>query len=366
MLNQTPSAFRQLIAAQADSAPVRTGCARWSSAARRWTRRRCAPWFARPPRPRRRAGQHVRHHRDDRARHLPAVDPGGRRARPASSPIGRPIADLRLLRAGRGAASRCRRRRRRAVRRRRRGGARLPRPPGADRASASSPDPFAAPGTRLYRTGDLARCRPDGRLEYLGRNDYQVKIRGFRIELGEIEAAAGRAPGRARRGGRWSASDAPGDPRLVGLLVTASVRQLTAEALRTRLARRLPEYMVPGRVRAARRAAADPQRQAGPQGAAGPRRVGRSPPHGYEAPVGRGGAGAGRDLGGGARASTGSAATTTSSSSAGTRCWPCADGADAPSGPARGGARAVRGADAGRRWPRRRVPASTGSRSRPT
>lgn len=46
-------------------------------------------------------------------------------------------------------------------------------------------------GERLYRTGDLGRFRPEGYIEFLGREDSQVKIGGFRIELGEIESVIG-------------------------------------------------------------------------------------------------------------------------------------------------------------------------------
>ncbi|WP_029573548.1 non-ribosomal peptide synthetase, partial [Pseudomonas syringae] len=57
-------------------------------------------------------------------------------------------------------------------------------------------NPFSEqPDARLYRTGDLVRWSVDGSLEYLERNDDQVKIRGFRIELGEIEDRLSRHPG---------------------------------------------------------------------------------------------------------------------------------------------------------------------------
>jgi amino acid adenylation domain-containing protein len=50
-------------------------------------------------------------------------------------------------------------------------------------------------GERLYATSDLGRYRPDGTIEFLGREDFQVKVQGHRIELGEIEAALEAHPG---------------------------------------------------------------------------------------------------------------------------------------------------------------------------
>ena len=108
------------------------------------------------------------------------------------------------------------------------------------------PDPFGARRARGSTAPATWRAgAPTATLEFLGRLDHQVKIRGFRIELGEIEAAL-RAPpgvreavvrgarGRGRRRPRWWPT---WSPRGAGAAGAPSCARF--------LARRLPDYMVP-------------------------------------------------------------------------------------------------------------------------
>jgi len=102
------------------------------------------------------------------------------------------------------------------------------------------PNPFG-PG-RLYRTGDIVRYQPDGRLEILGRNDCQVKVRGFRIEPGEIEAALSACP-QVRAAAVVVRTPASGESVLAGYFVPGPGAEV--QAIRTWLANRIPDYMVP-------------------------------------------------------------------------------------------------------------------------
>ncbi|WP_236176415.1 non-ribosomal peptide synthase/polyketide synthase [Pseudomonas qingdaonensis] len=113
------------------------------------------------------------------------------------------------------------------------------------------PDPFdrsVQGGGRLYRTGDLARYRGDGVIEYVGRIDHQVKIRGFRIELGEIEARLQEHPA-IREAVVLDIDGATGKQLVAYLLAAGPVEAAQQSALRTGLREHLkgvlPDYMVP-------------------------------------------------------------------------------------------------------------------------
>ncbi|MBO2436066.1 amino acid adenylation domain-containing protein [Actinomadura nitritigenes] len=101
-------------------------------------------------------------------------------------------------------------------------------------------DPHGGPGTRMYRTGDLGRWRADGTLEYLGRADQQVQLRGFRIELGEVQSALTRHEAVA------DAAVVVRDDRLIGYVATTG--ETDPAELRAFAGRELPAYMVPAAV----------------------------------------------------------------------------------------------------------------------
>ncbi|RDG36802.1 non-ribosomal peptide synthetase [Streptomyces corynorhini] len=96
----------------------------------------------------------------------------------------------------------------------------------------------------LYRSGDRGRMLPGGELEHLGRLDDQVKIRGHRIELGEIRGALLAHP--AVTGAAAVVRDAQdaATARIDVYLVRAGAEPDLAE-LRGWLAARLPAHMLP-------------------------------------------------------------------------------------------------------------------------
>jgi amino acid adenylation domain-containing protein len=106
-------------------------------------------------------------------------------------------------------------------------------------------DPFRENASaQLYKSGDLARRLPDGDLVYMGRIDHQVKIRGFRIELLEIESLLCRHDN-VREAAVLARQDFPDEKRLVAYVVARYPPAPTVSELRSFLAHKLPEYMVP-------------------------------------------------------------------------------------------------------------------------
>jgi acyl-coenzyme A synthetase/AMP-(fatty) acid ligase len=120
----------------------------------------------------------------------------------------------------------------------------------AKTAAAFLPNPFSGdPNDRIYRTGDLARIGEDGQIVLVGRADTQIKSRGYRIELGEIEAVL-----HAIDELEESAVVAVESAGIDGLAIVCGYVPrpgvaLEPSELRSRLAARLPAYMIPSRWR---------------------------------------------------------------------------------------------------------------------
>ncbi len=106
-------------------------------------------------------------------------------------------------------------------------------------------DPVAVdPAARLYRSGDLAVRRLDGTIDFLGRTDRQLKLRGFRVEPGEIEEALRCHAGVA------DALVAPfqrdgGERELAAYVVPGGGPPPAPAELRAHLARHLPAHSIP-------------------------------------------------------------------------------------------------------------------------
>jgi amino acid adenylation domain-containing protein len=109
-------------------------------------------------------------------------------------------------------------------------------------------DPFSSdPSDRLYKTGDLAKLGEDGLVYFLGRADSQIKSRGHRIELGEISTALATLDVL-----RESAVVAIPTDGFEGVIICCAYvalphRDVSPAALRSKLSKVLPRYMLPTR-----------------------------------------------------------------------------------------------------------------------
>ncbi|MEU6561213.1 condensation domain-containing protein [Nocardia nova] len=99
-----------------------------------------------------------------------------------------------------------------------------------------------ASGERRYRTGDLVRRAADGTVSYEGRIDSQVKINGYRVEPDEVSVVLRELDG-VRHAAALAFAD-NGRTRLGALVVG----DRPVAGIRSELARRLPQFLVPTRI----------------------------------------------------------------------------------------------------------------------
>lgn len=101
---------------------------------------------------------------------------------------------------------------------------------------------FKKPG--FYYSGDLVRCRPDGLLEFIGRDDFQIKLRGYTINIKEIEGALF-SSFLVKNAVVTAETDAVGEKKLTAYVEPLYEPPPSVTDLRRYLADVLPDYMIP-------------------------------------------------------------------------------------------------------------------------
>ncbi|SFB04696.1 amino acid adenylation domain-containing protein [Amycolatopsis marina] len=104
-------------------------------------------------------------------------------------------------------------------------------------------------GERLYLSGDKGRMRPDGQLEHLGRLDNQIQLRGHRVEPDEIRAVL-LADSAVVTAAVVHTQEDPDDSATARLDAYVVLHEGAADGIRQRISRHLPDYMVPSSVTA--------------------------------------------------------------------------------------------------------------------
>jgi amino acid adenylation domain-containing protein len=99
---------------------------------------------------------------------------------------------------------------------------------------------------RIYRTGDLGRWRSDGMLEHIGRKGRRIRLRGYNIEPVQVECELMRQPGVTDAVVELYAGSVGEEPCLTGYVIAPS--NVSPSAIRKRLAKHLPSYMVPSHI----------------------------------------------------------------------------------------------------------------------
>jgi acyl carrier protein len=117
---------------------------------------------------------------------------------------------------------------------------------GSDLQVLAFPGDPADPAGRVFESQDRGRRRPDGLIEFVGRNDQQIKLRGHRIELDEVEFALIRCAG-VEDAAVVVRRDEFDLPRSLAAYVEPSPghERLRPRDLRSTLRKRLPFYMIP-------------------------------------------------------------------------------------------------------------------------